>query len=230
MTFDPGAAAAPDSGIFGLTTSLDESRVVVVPVPFEATTSYGGGTSEGPRAVLEASRQVDLYDYSTGRPYEAARVRESLANLYETGKFEAIGASWVATGAGEADVIFRVRRARLITAWSFRGNAAVDGEALARAMDLAFGQPLDRGRFEPWARAIQERYVREGYPAVKVAFVVADDRPGRAELEIRIDEGSPVLIRESTGASRLRMLSKDPFMPTLQARLMCAQHNIHPNF
>jgi agmatinase len=71
MTFDPGAAAAPDSGIFGLTTSLDESRVVVVPVPFEATTSYGGGTSEGPRAVLEASRQVDLYDYSTGRPYEA---------------------------------------------------------------------------------------------------------------------------------------------------------------
>lgn len=71
MTFDPGAAAAPDSGIFGLTTSLEESRVVVVPVPFEATTSYGGGTADGPRAVLEASKQVDLYDYSTGKPYEA---------------------------------------------------------------------------------------------------------------------------------------------------------------
>lgn len=67
---DPGAAAAPDSGIFGLTTTVDESRVVVVPVPFEATTSYGGGTSDGPSAVLAASHQVDLYDLGAGRPYE----------------------------------------------------------------------------------------------------------------------------------------------------------------
>jgi agmatinase len=71
MGFDPGAAAGPDSGIFGLTTSLDESRVVVVPVPFEATTSYGGGTANGPAALLAASRQVDLFDFATGRPYEA---------------------------------------------------------------------------------------------------------------------------------------------------------------
>ena len=68
--FDPSAAASPDSGIFGLSTRLEESRVVVVPVPFEATTSYGGGTSKGPKAILAASRQVDLFDASTGRPYE----------------------------------------------------------------------------------------------------------------------------------------------------------------
>ncbi|HQR39064.1 MAG TPA: arginase family protein, partial [Blastocatellia bacterium] len=71
MTFDPGAAAAPDAGIFGLTTPLKESGVVVVPVPFEATTSYGGGTAHGPGAILEASKQVDLFDYGTGKPYEA---------------------------------------------------------------------------------------------------------------------------------------------------------------
>jgi agmatinase len=71
MPFDPGAAAGPESGIFGLTTSLEESRVVVLPVPFEATTSYGGGTSGGPAALLAASRQVDLFDFGTGRPYEA---------------------------------------------------------------------------------------------------------------------------------------------------------------
>jgi agmatinase len=68
--FDPGAAASPDSGIFGLPHSPDEALVVLVPVPFEATTSYGGGTSEGPGAVLHASRQVDLFDVETGRPYE----------------------------------------------------------------------------------------------------------------------------------------------------------------
>ncbi len=45
--------------------------MVIVPVPFEATTSYGAGASKGPRAVLEASRQVDLFDRETGRPYAA---------------------------------------------------------------------------------------------------------------------------------------------------------------
>src|SRR3954447_14184890 len=68
--FDPSAAAPADSGIFGLPHSPDEAHVVLVPVPFEATTSYGGGTSEGPSAILDASRQVDLFDVETGRPYE----------------------------------------------------------------------------------------------------------------------------------------------------------------
>lgn len=38
------------------------ARVVVLPVPWEATTSYGGGARAGPRAILEASRYVELYD------------------------------------------------------------------------------------------------------------------------------------------------------------------------
>ena len=71
MTFDPNAAANPESGIFGLNDTPDSARVVLVPVPFEATTSYGGGTSEGPAAILRASRQVDLWDLETGKPYEA---------------------------------------------------------------------------------------------------------------------------------------------------------------
>jgi agmatinase len=71
MAFDPDAAAAEGSGIYGLPHGAAEARVVIVPVPFEATTSYGGGTAGGPRAILEASKQVDLYDRETGHPYEA---------------------------------------------------------------------------------------------------------------------------------------------------------------
>jgi agmatinase len=69
--FDPGAAAAPDSGVFGLPHTPEEARVVLIPVPWEATVSYGGGTGQGPAAILEASKQVDLFDRETGRPYEA---------------------------------------------------------------------------------------------------------------------------------------------------------------
>ncbi|MEJ2515799.1 MAG: agmatinase family protein [Gammaproteobacteria bacterium] len=68
--FDPNAASTADSGIFGLPHSEDEAAVVYLPVPWEATTSYGGGTSKGPSAILEASRQVDLYDLDVLKPYE----------------------------------------------------------------------------------------------------------------------------------------------------------------
>jgi agmatinase len=68
--FDPSSAAV-GGGIYGLPFTPEESRVVLVPVPWEATVSYGAGTSEGPRAILAASRQVDLRDRDTGRPYEA---------------------------------------------------------------------------------------------------------------------------------------------------------------
>jgi len=68
MSFDPGAPGLPGHA-YGLPHSVDEARVVLVPVPFEATTSYGGGAAEGPAAVLRASAQVDLFDLETGRPY-----------------------------------------------------------------------------------------------------------------------------------------------------------------
>jgi agmatinase len=71
MPFDPSAAALPGSGVYGLPHGEDDAAVVLVPVPFEATTSYRGGAAQGPAAILEASRQVDLFDVETGRPYEA---------------------------------------------------------------------------------------------------------------------------------------------------------------
>ncbi len=69
--FDPNAAALQDSGIFGLPFSLEESKLVLLPVPWDATTSYGGGASEGPAAILNASKQIDLFDKALGAFYEA---------------------------------------------------------------------------------------------------------------------------------------------------------------
>jgi agmatinase len=70
MEFDPNAPARPGAGIFGLPHTEAEATVVLVPVPWEATTSYGGGAAEGPRAIFEASMQVDLFDLDTDRPYQ----------------------------------------------------------------------------------------------------------------------------------------------------------------
>jgi len=39
-----------------------KARFAVIPVPYEKTVSYGKGTSRGPRAILDASRYMELYD------------------------------------------------------------------------------------------------------------------------------------------------------------------------
>jgi len=43
-------------------SSYSHSRVVVWPLPYERTTSWGQGTARGPGAILEASAQVEYYD------------------------------------------------------------------------------------------------------------------------------------------------------------------------
>jgi agmatinase len=61
-SFDPNNLGRADSNVFGLPFTVDEARLVVVPVPWEVTVSYGGGTLQGPQAIFDASKQVDLYD------------------------------------------------------------------------------------------------------------------------------------------------------------------------
>jgi len=59
---DPNRVGNPDFNIFGLPTNEDDSRVVILPVPWEVTVSYGAGTARAPEAMLRASLQVDLFD------------------------------------------------------------------------------------------------------------------------------------------------------------------------
>ncbi|NCB38585.1 MAG: agmatinase [Erysipelotrichia bacterium] len=40
----------------------EDARAVIIPVPYDSTTSYRAGTREGPAAILTASRQVELFD------------------------------------------------------------------------------------------------------------------------------------------------------------------------
>ncbi len=69
LDFNPNSAAQ-GQGIFGLPYGVEESKLILLPVPWEATTSYGGGTSKGPQAILKASWQVDLFDLELGNFYE----------------------------------------------------------------------------------------------------------------------------------------------------------------
>ncbi|MBX7230900.1 MAG: agmatinase family protein [Bdellovibrionales bacterium] len=58
-------------GIFGVATDQKSSRLLLLPVPWDVTTSYGGGTCLGPSAILAASAQVDLFDLELGNAYKS---------------------------------------------------------------------------------------------------------------------------------------------------------------
>src|SRR5215211_1557454 len=61
----PTYETLPPSNFLGLDeehSRYEQSAALILPIPYEGTVSYGQGTREGPRAILEASRQVELYD------------------------------------------------------------------------------------------------------------------------------------------------------------------------
>ena len=63
MSYNPSAPGIDNGNLFGLPNTLDEATIAIIPVPQEITVSYQGGCAHGPQQVLEASRQLDLYDF-----------------------------------------------------------------------------------------------------------------------------------------------------------------------
>jgi agmatinase len=66
-----GAPRGPEAsvGFLGLPEDCrrpETARVHVLPVPYEETVSYEKGAKDGPAAIIEASKQVELYDPETG--------------------------------------------------------------------------------------------------------------------------------------------------------------------
>lgn len=60
--FDPNGVGNPNNNIFGLPFTEDDARLIILPVPWEVTVSYGAGTSRAAEHIFKASKQVDLFD------------------------------------------------------------------------------------------------------------------------------------------------------------------------
>ena len=68
--FDPNGASNPKNNIFGLPITEDDARLVILPVPWEVTVSYGAGTSRAAEHIFRASMQVDLFDAETNLAWQ----------------------------------------------------------------------------------------------------------------------------------------------------------------
>jgi agmatinase len=82
MTFDPNGVGIANGNLFGFPVTETEADIVIIPIPWDATASYGKGTSDGPKAILDASVQLDFY-------------HPKLENAFETKVFmTAISTEW----------------------------------------------------------------------------------------------------------------------------------------
>jgi agmatinase len=62
LDFDPNSVGNPNNNIFGLPFSEEDSKVVLLPVPWEVSVSYKAGTARAAERLWKASLQIDLID------------------------------------------------------------------------------------------------------------------------------------------------------------------------
>lgn len=60
--FNPSGVGLNNGNFMGLPFTEATARVILLPVPWDVTVSYGEGTASGPEAIRKASVQVDLSD------------------------------------------------------------------------------------------------------------------------------------------------------------------------
>jgi agmatinase len=69
MSFDPNGVGVANGNIFGFPVDEEKADIVIIPIPWDVTASYGKGTSRGPEAILRASTQLDFYHPKLEKAY-----------------------------------------------------------------------------------------------------------------------------------------------------------------
>ncbi|MEO7974114.1 MAG: agmatinase [Thermoanaerobaculia bacterium] len=152
---------------------LKKSPVVVLPVPFERTTSYGKGTVHGPTAFLRASQSMELYDdelggepcdvgIATAPPFhpEAFDMEEAMAELdAECHRYMAAGKFLVTIGGEHSLSIAPVRAALRV----FGEIGIVQFDAHADLREEFEGTPYSHA-------SVMRRVFDEGIPSLPVGI------------------------------------------------------------
>lgn len=60
--FNPNGVGLKNGNFIGLPFTEESAKIILIPVPWDVTVSYGEGTAYAPTAILEASVQLDLFD------------------------------------------------------------------------------------------------------------------------------------------------------------------------
>jgi agmatinase len=215
-------AAVPELPPFGgeeAWSPFERARAVVLPVPFEATVSYGGGTARGPEAILRASTQVELWDDLLGRepfrsgiwtdaalavggatPLDAVeKVRRRLGDLMDERKWvvmlggeHAITPGGVAAAAARHPGLVVVQLdAHADLRESYQGDPNSHACAMARALEHAPVRALGIRNYS----VDEAAWIRRGIPGYRIVHGwEMDDEAAWTERMLQGLDGVPVYL------------------------------------
>lgn len=173
-------------------SSFDDARVLVFPVSYEGTVSYGAGTGAGAMAIIEASRNMELYEEETDaevykigihtlEEFTALETPEAMMNgLYERTKELLKAEKFVCMLGGEHSVSAPVIRAH---AEKFHNISILQIDAHADLRDEYDGTPHSHASI--MARSVKDLRI----PAVQVGI-----RSLSADEARSLGEGIPTKI------------------------------------
>lgn len=198
--------------------AYDEAQVAVFPVPYEATVSYGRGTSRGPAAILEASRQIESFDgQAAGEPADCGiwtdpplaipdeppervirRVSRRFGELMDDGKWVVmLGGEHSITPGGVAAAATRHEGLRVVQLdahadlrESYEGRRYSHACAMARSLEHAPIHAIGIRSYSPE----EARRMRQGIPGYRITH--AWEMDGRDWIERALEgiEGRSVYL------------------------------------
>jgi len=197
---------------------FDRARVVVLPVPYEGTVSYGGGTARGPAAIIEASTQIESFNERmisvpstcgiwTDAPLEIPdaptervvhRVSERFGELMDAGKWvvmlggeHSITPGGVAAAAARRDGLHVVQLdAHADLRESYRDDPWSHACAMARCLDHAAVHAIGIRSYSPE----EAERMRRGIPGYVMTPAWELGRDGWIDRALAGLDGQPVYL------------------------------------
>jgi len=199
-------------------TSLENANAVILPVPYEATVSWGGGTARGPEMILRASPFLEFYDEQTGTepwrwgiwtapppdgldaPTEQVieRIAERMGELMDAGKWVVmLGGEHSITPGGVRAAAARYPDLHIVQfdahadlRESWHGSRWSHACAMARCVDLA---PIRAIGLRSYTVEEAER-MRDGIPGYGVVHAWEMEGEGWMERALAGLDGRPVYL------------------------------------
>ncbi len=169
-----------------------------VPAAAQFPTTVSGAPSGPPidRIAIEGTQRIDPDTVRTymvvreGDPYNAARVDQSLKNLFETGLFADVSIRRQGNG-----LMVQVVENPIINRIAFEGNRRIDNEQLEAEIQLRPRVVYTRAKVQEDVQRILELYRRSGRFAVSVDPKVIRLDQNRIDLAFEINEGPSTTVR-----------------------------------
>lgn len=70
LSFNPNDLARTNGNFLGLPYTLETAKIIFLPIPWDVTTSYRPGAAKGAAAILQASLQLECYDFHLENAWE----------------------------------------------------------------------------------------------------------------------------------------------------------------